>query len=55
MILPTVYCSFDDGTLCEFYQGTGDDFDWTIHRGSTSSGGTGPSADMSGRGWRLTL
>ena len=36
--------------MCEFYQGTGDDFDWTIHRGPTSSGGTGPSTDMSGKG-----
>ncbi|KAL9975855.1 hypothetical protein ACROYT_G013067, partial [Oculina patagonica] len=45
-----VYCSFDTGSLCEFYQGTGDDFDWTVHQGPTSSGGTGPRTDMSGKG-----
>ncbi|KAJ7384938.1 Meprin A subunit beta [Desmophyllum pertusum] len=48
-----VYCSFDSGSLCEFYQGTGDDFDWTIHQGQTASGGTGPNADMSGTGWYI--
>jgi len=50
LALLTVYCSFDTGSLCEFSQGTEDDFDWTLNRGPTSSGGTGPSTDMSGNG-----
>ena len=48
--MATVYCNFDVGTPCDFIQDTTDDFDWTIHQGRTSSGGTGPSTDMSGRG-----
>lgn len=44
------YCNFDSGSLCDFTQATGDQFDWTLHKGSTRSGGTGPSTDMSGKG-----
>ena len=44
------YCNFDSGSLCDFTQATGDQFDWTLHKGPTRSGGTGPSTDMSGKG-----
>jgi hypothetical protein len=37
------FCSFDDN-LCGFTQQTNDKFDWTRHKGRTSSGGTGPSS-----------
>ncbi|XP_068697308.1 uncharacterized protein [Montipora foliosa] len=50
---PVVYCSFDSNTLCEFEQDSTDNFDWTLHKGSTPSGGTGPTTDMSGRGWYI--
>ena len=43
-----MYCNFDIGSLCDFTQErTGDDFDWTVHRGPTRSSGTGPNTDMS--------
>ena len=45
-----VYCNFDSGSLCDFTQATGDQFDWTLHKGPTSTGGTGPGTDMSGKG-----
>ena len=45
-----VQCNFDQGRLCSFTNGGNDDFDWTINRGSTPSGGTGPSSDLSGNG-----
>ena len=44
------YCNFDSGSLCDFTQATGDQFDWTLHKGPTSTGGTGPGTDMSGKG-----
>ena len=31
--------------MCGFAQDSNDNFDWTQRRGSTPSGGTGPSAD----------
>jgi len=31
--------------MCGFVQDSSDTFDWTQHRGSTASSGTGPSAD----------
>lgn len=37
-------CSFDDD-FCGFVQRTDDKFDWTRHRGRTSSQGTGPNRD----------
>ena len=37
-------CNFDV-SLCGFVQGTDDKFDWTRHKGNTSSSGTGPSFD----------
>ncbi|CAH3027830.1 unnamed protein product, partial [Porites evermanni] len=50
---PTVYCNFDHGSRCDFTQDTQDDFDWTVHQGATPSGETGPSSDMSGKGWYI--
>lgn len=49
------YCNFDSGSLCDFTQATGDQFDWTLHKGSTRSGGTGPSTDMSGKGYYVYI
>ena len=49
-----VFCNFDAQSLCEFTQGTGDQFDWTLNSGATSSGpSTGPTNDVSSRGQRL--
>lgn len=48
-----VYCSFDSNSLCNFKQDQTDDFDWTIQQGPTASAGTGPTTDMSGRGWYI--
>ncbi|XP_033751986.1 MAM and LDL-receptor class A domain-containing protein 1-like [Pecten maximus] len=43
---PTAYdCNFDQNDLCTWTQDHSDIFDWTLHRGHTSSFGTGPSAD----------
>ena len=47
---PVGRCNFDQGNLCSFTNGSSDDFDWTINRGSTPSSGTGPSHDVSGDG-----
>jgi hypothetical protein len=47
---PIVRCNFDQGVLCSFTNGANDDFDWTVHSGSTSSLNTGPSQDVSGNG-----
>ena len=46
-----LYCNFDAGSLCSGVEQRGDDkFDWTVKRGSTPSGGTGPSGDVKGSG-----
>ena len=50
MCLNVVKCNFDDGNLCSFTNGQNDEFDWTIHSGSTGSYSTGPSQDVSGNG-----
>nr|XP_054757010.1 MAM and LDL-receptor class A domain-containing protein 2-like [Lytechinus pictus] len=38
-------CSFEDGSLCSWVQGSNDDFDWSLQQGSGANDGTGPSAD----------
>ena len=49
-----VYCNFDAQSLCQFAQGTGDQYDWLFNKGTTSSGPeTGPSADISSTGQEL--
>ena len=49
-----VYCNFDAQSLCQFTQGTGDQFDWLLNKGTTSSApDTGPSSDVSKTGQRL--
>ena len=40
----SVNCNFTND-MCYWSQSINDDFDWTFHAGSTSSAGTGPSAD----------
>ena len=39
-----IICNFDV-SLCGFVQSDNDKFDWTRHKGSTSSHDTGPSFD----------
>lgn len=49
-----VYCNFDAQSLCQFTQGTGDQYDWLFNRGTTSSAPeTGPSADVSSTGYYI--
>ena len=41
-------CNFQTG-FCGWYNAAmGDDFDWTVHAGSTASSATGPRADHNG-------
>ena len=50
-VLILVYCNFDAQSLCQFTQGTGDQYDWLLNKGTTSSSpDTGPSADTSSTG-----
>lgn len=44
MILLTGSCNFETD-MCGWMDASDDDFDWTLYRGSTSSGGTGPTSD----------
>ncbi|XP_068744887.1 chymotrypsin-like protease CTRL-1 [Montipora capricornis] len=46
------YCNFDRNQ-CGFVQRKDDTFNWTRRRGSTSSGGTGPQKDVSGKGYYM--
>ena len=53
-VLFLVYCNFDVQSLCQFTQGTGDQYDWLLNKGTTSSSpDTGPSADISSTGQQL--
>ncbi|KAJ8022250.1 MAM and LDL-receptor class A domain-containing protein 2 [Holothuria leucospilota] len=46
-------CTFEYDT-CGYYQRYDDEFDWTRHRGSTSSDNTGPTGDhTTGTGWYM--
>ncbi|CAB4024980.1 MAM and LDL-receptor class A domain-containing 1-like [Paramuricea clavata] len=47
-------CNFDNGDTCGYQNGAGQ-FNWKVNRGSTSSSGTGPSSDVSGRGFYLFI
>ena len=38
-------CTFESRSICNYKQDKTDDFDWTWKSGSTTSTGTGPSAD----------
>lgn len=45
-----VNCNFDSG-LCSWRNDKTDKFDWTLNKGTTGSGGTGPTTDhTSGHG-----
>ncbi|CAH1259361.1 TMPRSS15 [Branchiostoma lanceolatum] len=44
-VFPILPCDFEEGTTCQWVQGVGDNFDWTLHSGGTPSGFTGPSYD----------
>eukprot|EP00935_MAST-01C_sp_MAST-1C-sp1_P000798 g798.t1 len=48
---PLISCTFDSG-LCGWTQSTGiaDQFDWTVHSGSTTSTSTGPTSGAGGSG-----
>ncbi|CAB3988406.1 MAM and LDL-receptor class A domain-containing 2, partial [Paramuricea clavata] len=47
-------CNFDNGDTCSYQNGAGQ-FNWTVNRGQTPSSGTGPSSDVSGRGFYLFI
>ena len=48
-------CNFDRD-MCGLVQDRNDDFDWSRHHGSTTSIGTGPSADhTTGNGMNMDL
>ncbi|KAK7478855.1 hypothetical protein BaRGS_00029954, partial [Batillaria attramentaria] len=44
-LLTPASCDFELPTICGYTQETGDDFDWTRHRGRTASSSTGPTGD----------
>ena len=45
LVLPTSFnCDFETN-MCGLTQARDDNFDWTRHKGATSSRGTGPSTD----------
>ena len=47
----SVDCNFDSQSLCGFTQDTGDNFNWSLHKGRTGSyPTTGPTTDFSGNG-----
>ncbi|XP_068709846.1 MAM and LDL-receptor class A domain-containing protein 1-like isoform X3 [Montipora foliosa] len=43
-----IKCSFSTNSSCGFTQSRNDKFDWTRHRGITTSSSTGPSSDHTG-------
>lgn len=52
----SVFCNFDAQSLCQFTQGSDDQFDWTLNKDSTPSApNTGPSKDVSSAGQRFVL
>ena len=51
----SVFCNFDGQSLCQFNQGSDDQFDWTLNKDSTPSVNTGPSKDISSAGQRFVL
>ena len=44
-------CNFEKD-FCTWTQGIGEDFDWTRRKGSTTTGGTGPTTDHTYRNAR---
>ncbi|XP_061182910.1 MAM and LDL-receptor class A domain-containing protein 1-like [Saccostrea echinata] len=51
---PPLSCTFEPGTTCFMTQSRGDDFDWTMKVGGTSSSKTGPSAAFEGTTYAYT-
>ncbi|XP_044162896.1 MAM and LDL-receptor class A domain-containing protein 1-like [Acropora millepora] len=51
----TEVCGFEDGLCRGWHQSYNDDFEWTRHRGSTSSTGTGPSSGHGGYGFYMYI
>ena len=47
-------CNFDNG-MCGIGQMKDDDFDWTRHKGYTPSALTGPTRDVSGKGYYMFI
>ncbi|KAK2553404.1 hypothetical protein P5673_025151 [Acropora cervicornis] len=43
-------CDFENGLCPGWYQSKADDFDWTLHSGSTPTSYTGPSSGHGGYG-----
>ena len=38
-------CNFENNNICRWSQDVTDKFNWTLHKGSSSSSDTGPSTD----------
>ncbi|CAH1274186.1 MAMDC2 [Branchiostoma lanceolatum] len=50
------FCDFESYNICGYTQDRTDDFDWTRRRGSTTTGGTGPSGDhTTGSGYYMHI
>ena len=52
-IPPSVACSFEKQSKCDWKDTNADDFDWKLNNGSTPSSKTGPSAGHDGHGFYI--
>ncbi len=50
-----VTCNFDQNNKCGWIDDTTAENKWILNKGSTSSSDTGPSSDVSGRGYYIYL
>ncbi|XP_068681521.1 MAM and LDL-receptor class A domain-containing protein 2-like isoform X3 [Montipora foliosa] len=48
-------CNFENGLCAEWSQSSTDDFNWTLHSGSTASSSTGPSLGHGGYGYFMFI
>ncbi|XP_067048003.1 MAM and LDL-receptor class A domain-containing protein 1-like isoform X2 [Acropora muricata] len=48
-------CDFENGLCPGWYQSKADDFDWTLHSGSTRTSNTGPSSGHGGSGFYMYI
>lgn len=50
-----VTCNFDQNNKCGWIDDTTGNLKWTLNKGSTSSSDTGPTSDVSGKGYYIYL
>ena len=50
-----VTCNFDENNKCGWLDDTTGEVKWTLNKGSTLSADTGPSTDVSGKGYYIYL